>query len=170
MTSQTSWLGWYKPNPLAKIRLFAFSYAGGGAMAFRTWSNSLPTWIELCPVQLPGRENRFTEKAFEQLSPLVETMAKELVAYFSNIPFAFFGHSMGALIAFELARYIRRKHKLSPNYLFASGRLSPEIPELTSHHLLPNKEFKEMLRNYNGTPRAVLENDELMEYLIPLQK
>src|SRR5438094_5975985 len=87
----------------ARLRLFCFPYAGGGASIFRTWLNAFPSEIEVCPIQLPGRENRLLEPPFTQLPLLVQTLADALRLCL-DLPFAFFGHSLGALISFELAR------------------------------------------------------------------
>src|SRR6516165_6814738 len=89
------------------MRLFAFAHAGGGASIFRLWVPELAPEINVYPVQLPGREGRWREPAVTRLSDLVTQLAEALQSFFRP-PFAFFGHSMGAFIAFELARYVRR--------------------------------------------------------------
>jgi medium-chain acyl-[acyl-carrier-protein] hydrolase len=149
------------------IRLFCFPYAGGGASIFRHWANGLPEFVEVCPVQLPGRETRFREAAFTRLGPLIEALAGELGPYLDP-PFAFFGHSMGALLAFELARRLRRDGRPQPVGLFVSGCGAPQIRTQESPiHALPVADFRERLRGLNGTPAAVLDNDELMDLLLP---
>jgi medium-chain acyl-[acyl-carrier-protein] hydrolase len=123
--------------------------------------------VEVCPVQLPGRETRFREPAFTELAPLVEALAGSLRPYLDR-PFAFFGHSMGALLAFELARRLQRDHGPQPVRLVVSGCGAPQTR--TSHtaiHALPAAEFREELRRLNGTPAAVLDNDELMDLVLP---
>src|SRR5581483_9264935 len=125
--------------------------------------------IEVCPVQLPGRENRLLEAPFAHLSALVETLIAVLQPYL-DMPYAFFGHSMGALISFELARALRRRGcTLSPAHLFVSGHRAPHIadPDPPSY-ALPTPEFIEELRGLDGTPEAVLQNDELLHLLLPL--
>src|SRR2546423_15412499 len=107
------WLPSVRPRPGAEVRLFCFPYAGGGASVFRAWADSLPSSVEVRPVQLPGRETRFREPAFTRLPPLVEALAESLRPYLDR-PFAFFGHSLGALVAFELARRLHRKHDVQP--------------------------------------------------------
>jgi len=135
---------------------------------FRTWSESLPPEIEVRPVQFPGRENRLLEAPFSQLFSLIESIAQALLPYL-DMPFAFFGHSMGALVSFELARYLRRQHSLSPLHLFVSGRRAPQLPDPDPpiHHL-PQAEFLEELRRLKGTPEEVLQNAELLHLLLPL--
>src|SRR2546423_7692121 len=105
--SSNPWFQYWKPNPLARLRLFCFPYAGGHAALFRTWSKGLPSEIELCPVQLPGRERRMREKPYANLPELIDTLVGVLSPYLDK-PYVLFGHSMGALISFELARALRR--------------------------------------------------------------
>lgn len=162
------WVTHLKRNPHARLRLFCFPYAGGGALVFRTWPESLPPEIEVCPVQLPGRENRLSEPPFTKLLPLVEKLAEVLCPYF-DIPFCFFGHSMGGLISFELARHLRRQNAPAPVHLFVSGRTAPQLPDrdrMISH--LPEPEFLEELRGLNGTPEGILQNAEFRELILPI--
>src|SRR5450759_4546174 len=105
-TAFASWIACRKPNPQARLRLFCFPYAGTGASIFRTWSDGLPAEVEVCPVEFPGRGTRLMETPFTQLSPLVQALAQALVPLMDK-PFAFFGHSLGALVGFELARQLR---------------------------------------------------------------
>lgn len=148
--------------------MFCFPYAGGGASAYRGWSSSLPVDIEVCPVQLPGRESRLREQPFTTLAPLVQALADELVPHF-DLPFVFFGHSMGGLISFELARELRRRGAPFPVHLFVSGRRAPQLPAREEPiHDLPEPEFVERLRELNGTPEEVLQHAELMRLLTPI--
>lgn len=167
MKEPTPWLSCYSPNPNAKIRLFCFPFAGGGSSIFRTWNQDLPTWVEVCPVQFPGRENRIREKPFKNMQELITTTVKALAPYF-DLPFVFFGHSMGASIAYSLTRYLRKNNNLLPKHLLVSGRLAPHIADKNKLYALPEKEFREKLKKYNGTPAAILENEEIMQLIIPL--
>lgn len=161
------WVTYPKPNPHASLRLFCFPYAGGGALSFRGWPDRLPPTIEVCPIELPGRGMRLREAPFTRLSLLVEAIAQSLLPHLDK-PFAFFGHSMGALISFELARLLLRANGCSLTHLFISGRRAPQIPEPKPPiHRLPETEFLEELRHLNGTPEAVLANEELMQLLLP---
>lgn len=165
---QSPWLAYYQPNYRATLRLFCFPYAGGSALVFNKWRDSLPPFVEVCPVQLPGRGNRLDVPAFTNMDPLVEAAAAALVPYF-DMPFAFFGHSMGASISFELARLLRREGQRLPLHLYLSGRSAPHIisddPLL---HPLPEAELLDELRQLNGTPKEVLEHPELMQMMLPL--
>jgi medium-chain acyl-[acyl-carrier-protein] hydrolase len=162
------WLICHRPNPQARLRLFCFPYAGGGAYLFRPWKDSFPEDVEIFSVQLPGRENRLSEPPFTRLSLLIERLFQVLKPYL-EIPFIFFGHSMGTLISFELARQLRRENAQQPVHLFVSGHNAPHIPDSSEAiHQLPDREFIEKLRSYKGTPEAVLQNDELMKLMIPI--
>lgn len=156
------------PHPRRRARLFCFPYAGGGSSAYLPWVNEIAPEIEICPVQLPGREGRMRERPFTQMGPLIETLAEVLQPYL-DVPFAFYGHSLGALISFELARQLRRQHGLTPIQLLVSGCHAPQIPLSDEPiHQLSDEEFVQALRRFNGTPDAVLQDADLMRLLLPL--
>ena len=165
ISASASWLK--KPGTTARYRLFCFPYAGGGASAYYTWQASFPSEIEICPIQLPGRESRITERPFDDLALLVQAIADVLLPYL-EIPFAFFGHSMGTLISFELARQLRRQNAPSPAHLFVGGHRGPQLPDPDppTYHL-PETEFVDSLRRFNGTPELVFQNAELMQLMLP---
>ncbi len=163
-----SWFVCYKPNPEAKIRLFCFPYAGGSANIFRSWSNDLLPTVEICAIELPGRGMRIKLPLFTQLEPLVTELASVLKPNLDK-PFAFFGHSMGGLVSFELARLLRKQYGVIPSHLFVSARRAPQlVSNKLPIHRLPDAEFLEELRHLNGTPEALLENDELMQLFMPI--
>lgn len=167
--ASSSWLAFHRPNPEAKVRLFCFPYAGGGALSFRTWQDSkLLTPIEICPVELPGRGNRVNEMPITQLIPLVQSARDGLLPYL-DFPFMFFGHSMGAMIAFELARLFRAEGRIGPRHLFVSACRAPQFAHTEPvTYDYPDKEFKEELRRLKGTPEVVLNQSELMQFMLPL--
>ena len=155
-------------GPEARLRLFCFPYAGAGASIFRTWPDGLPSDIEVCPVQLPGHGTRLMERPFTQVSPLVQALAQALIPL-ADRPFAFFGHSLGALICFELGRQMRRQYGVHPLRLFVSAARAPQIPlPGPPIHALPENEFLAQLRRLNGTPEELLANQELMEIMAPV--
>jgi medium-chain acyl-[acyl-carrier-protein] hydrolase len=167
-TAFDSWIACRKANPQARLRLFCFPYAGTGASIFRTWSDSLPADIEVCPIQFPGRGARTMETPFTQLAPLVQALAQALVPLLDK-PFAFFGHSLGALVGFELARQLRRQSGVQPIRLFVSAARAPQIPHRNRPiHALPEGEFLVELRRLNGIPEKVLEDVELMQIMLPV--
>lgn len=152
----------------AQLRLFCFPYAGGAASVFSKVLNGLPSEIEVCPVELPGRGSRLSETPVKDLESLVEIVAEELAPHLDQ-PFAFFGHSMGALLGFELARYLRRTRRLEPIHLLVSAGRAPQVRvsgpatwDLQDHQLV------DKMRRLNGTPQAVLDNPELMALVLPI--
>lgn len=159
---------WERPGPRARLRLFCFPYAGGSASVFKGWGGVAPPEIHVVPVHLPGRGNRFTEPAATRSDALVEQLAGELAPYM-DVPFAFFGHSMGAMLAFELARRLRAGGAALPEHLLVSGRRAPQRPsDKRKLHGLPEDEFREELRTLDGTPEEVLAHPELMELFSPI--
>lgn len=150
------------------MRLFTFPFAGGGASAYRLWPAGLPSWVEVCPLQLPGREDRYREAAFTSLTGLSRALARELVPYLDK-PFAMFGHSMGALLAFEVTRALRRAEAAAPLALFLAAYPPPHVAlaRAAIHHL-PDTDFIEEMRRMQGTPEAVLQSADLMAFMLPI--
>jgi medium-chain acyl-[acyl-carrier-protein] hydrolase len=164
----THWLTCPRPNSRAGLRLFCFPYAGGRAAIFRQWPDSLPTTVEMYAVEYPGRGARLTEPPLTRITCLVQAAADALLPYLDK-PFVFFGHSMGAMISFELARWLRQEQSLGPVQLFVSGRRAPHSPNTDRPtYDLPDDEFLEELRRLNGTPKEVLDHAELMRLILPI--
>lgn len=149
------------------MRLFCLPYAGAGASVYRSWANSLPPDVELCPIQLPGRETRFNEPPFKQVTPITTALATALSPWLT-LPFALFGHSLGGLLSFELSRELRRRGAPTPVHLFVSARRAPHIPTPDPMHHLPEPQFIARLRGMEGTPEAVLREPELMQLFLPI--
>lgn len=154
----------FRPNPRASIRLFCFPYAGGSAQIYRDWPELMPG-IDIYAIQPPGRGKRMGEPAYTRLSSLAEEALSSIYAL-SDKPFALFGHSMGALAAYETARLLRERHGMSPKHLFVSGRQAPHRKKRPKHDL-PDDDFIAMLKDYNGTPEEVIKDRNLMEWLLP---
>ena len=164
------WVTCYKRNPAAKLRLFCFSYAGGGASVFRLWHGALSPDVEVCAVQLPGREHRFSEPPITRTSELIPALG-EAIAPLLDRPFVLFGHSLGALNAFCLARWLRKRSDKGqvPRRLVVSARAAPHLPLLRPPvHALPEARFIEELRYYDATPAAVLADAELRALFLPV--
>lgn len=150
-----------------KSRLFCFPYAGGSATIYRQWPQALPAEVEVCPIHLPGREARLLEQPFAQIEALIPLLSQMLEPYL-HVPFQFFGHSMGALLSFELARQLRRQHLPEPTRLFVSAHRAPQLPRHGKIiHTLPKQQFIESIKDIGGTPDAILQNTELMELILP---
>ena len=161
-------LAGHKPNPRAVLRLFCFPYSGGTVLAYRNWKQMLPQEIVVCAIQLPGRGKRLHEIPLTKMSQMVESVGEEIVPMLDR-PYAFFGHSMGAIIGFELARLLRRWGHQGPTHLFVSAHKAPQIPKQEPFtYNLPEAELIEELQRLNGTPREVLDHPELMRLMIPL--
>jgi medium-chain acyl-[acyl-carrier-protein] hydrolase len=162
-----AWLTRPLARPSARLRLFCLPYAGGSASVFRSWAERLPPDVELCPVQLPGRESRLSEPRYERIAPLTRALAHALGGELDR-PVALFGHSLGALLAYELARRFQSMGA-TPALLCVSGHRAPHLPSRhPAVHDLPDVEFEDELRRLDGTPEPVLANPELRELMLPL--
>lgn len=161
------WITCPAPNPAARLRLFCLPFAGGGVSIFRSWGRALAPNIEVCPIQLPGRENRFREPAHTDALSLAEILASQIQLY-AEKPFALFGHSMGALLAFELTRILQQQNAALPLTLFLSAHRAAHLPPRRAPmHALPDQEFIEKLRHFGGFPDEILEHQELLDFLLP---
>ena len=155
-------------NPAASLQLFCFPYAGGGASVFSAWRGALPPNVEICAVQLPGREGRLSEPPFTRWPDVAEAATETLMATIAR-PFALFGHSLGALLAFEVARRLRRERRRAPVHLFVSGCRAPHLPlDKSLTYDLPTQAFVEELRRYGRTPAAVLHCAEVLDIYLPM--
>src|SRR5215475_13341394 len=139
-----------KPN--ARLRLFCFPYAGGSGRVFQKWPGLFPESIEVCPIQYPGRGNRLRDQPFKRITLLAADIAEALVPLFDT-PYVLFGYSMGATVAFELARHMRRSNRILPAHLFVAACRAPHFPfQDLKFYDFPEPEFIEELRRLNGTP------------------
>lgn len=168
MSLPNKWLPFVHANGSSAVRLFCFPYSGAGASIFCGWRKDLPDFIELMPVQLPGREDRIGERPFTDSSSLVQALAEGIRPYLHR-PFAFFGHSMGALLSFELARYLQHTANIAPIHLFVSGHAAPQVTQYDQPiHRLPDARFLQRLRELNGTADEVLHDKELRTLILPV--
>jgi surfactin synthase thioesterase subunit len=157
----------FKASPNATQRLIMFPFAGAGAGAYRSWAAEIPPSVQCLSVQLPGRENRFSLPAFTQLIHAADAVAQEIRRLSPRLPTVFFGHSMGALLAFEVAQRLRDEGV--PQRLVVSGRPAPDRPpEREPVSALSDEAFVERLVRLNGTPREVLAEPELMALMLPV--
>lgn len=154
-------------NGQAEVRLFCFPYAGGGASVFRSWGPLLASVVEPYAVQLPGREARIAEQPYVCVSELAARLVS-LIRRHLDKPFAFFGHSLGAFVCFELARSLRSEGLPLPCHLFVAGQRAPHLPDPDPpiHHLPDGGFIDEIQRSYDGIPASVLESPELMQLLM----
>ncbi|MFG6107730.1 alpha/beta fold hydrolase [Leptothoe sp. EHU-05/26/07-4] len=170
MSLSSPWIFRSSIKPKASIRLFCFPHSGAGAYVFKNWDfqKFSELDIEVCAIRLPGHEGRFKEAAFNRFQPLISALASALLPYLDR-PYAFFGHSLGAMICFEWARQLRREGRTGPDRLFVSARRAPQLlPVNPFSHTLTDADLKTELRDYDGTPEAVLQNSELMDLFLPV--
>ncbi|MCC7173912.1 MAG: glycosyltransferase [Bryobacterales bacterium] len=162
-----AWFPGAGSKPDARLRLFCFPYAGAGASAFRGWAEALPAGTLLCPVRPPGRESRLAEAPLREMDLLVSTLGKAIPPLL-DLPFAFYGHSMGAAVGFELARRLRREGRPLPLALFVSGARAPRC---RLGHVPPpepsEEEFLAELERLEGLPEQVRRSPELMRVVLP---
>jgi len=163
-----SWFIYYKPNSLARLRLFCFPYAGGGAASFYGWTNVLPSDVEIVGIQMPGLESRLMEPPIRSVSSAVQMLVNVILPKL-NKPFALFGHSLGAFISFELTRKLSKQYGLAPVHLFVSGIRAPQIPDTNSpiHHLPESAFLAELHSRYNGIQNEILQDPDIMQEVLP---
>jgi medium-chain acyl-[acyl-carrier-protein] hydrolase len=148
-------------------RIFCFPYAGAGTAVFRAWPDLLPRDVEVCVPILPGRDARTSEPPIAEMAPLIQSIIKQISSHLS-LPYAFFGHSMGAFIAFDLACEVRRLGLKEPSHLFVSAQRGPGLPypETPIFHL-PDDQFRAgVVARYDNIPSAILEQGEFMRVLL----
>lgn len=169
LPSPNRWLARPHSTHRDSLPLLCLPNAGGGAAQYFPWARLLPRGVELCPIQLPGRETRLREAPLHQMGELLDPLAEALAGHISE-PFAIFGHSLGGLIAFELARTLRRRYGLSPVHVFISSRRAPHLPpQFGPIHRLPDEMFlDELARRYNGIPDLIRQDPELLSIYLPI--
>lgn len=164
------WYLEYKKNPRAAIRLFCFHHSGGGASIYYSWIKHLSPHIEMIPIQLPGRENRFMEPLTNNLKNILNALNEGFYLY-KDKPFFVFGHSLGGLIAFEFIKSIYQHYSLYPRHIIISATKAPHMPfRMKALSPLGNKALKEELKIYNGIDERILNNDELFDLFLPVLK
>ncbi|MBT3218047.1 MAG: thioesterase [Proteobacteria bacterium] len=159
---------WYGPiDKNARFRLFCFPHAGGGAAIYMRFKRHLS--CDVVPLFLPGRDRRLSERPFTIMTPLVDAIA-EAIEPILDTPFAFFGHSMGALLAFEVARRLRDNKAPLPTQLLISSRRAPHLPDRDPPcSRLPDRQFINTLQQrYNALPQVVVDDPELLAVFLPI--
>jgi surfactin synthase thioesterase subunit len=165
--TRSPWLP-YGTSPDAAVRLLCLPHAGAGATVYRAWGSGLPPKVGLCPVQPPGREKRRREPPLSTVHSVIGQLAPEVLATVRP-PYALFGHSTGALSAFQLAREMRRRGGPPPAHLFVAGRRAPQLPmECTPLSGLSVEGLAAVLRQLGGTPDEILANHEMLRMIHPL--
>lgn len=156
-----------------KTKLFCFPYAGGSAATiYARWKQYLHPQVELIPVELAGRGKRIHERLYNDLPEAIEDVFRVIKEQIASSPYVFFGHSLGGLIAFELAHYIHDRGLPGAQHLFISGKSAPHIQnqDKRKYHLMAEDEFKRELIELGGTPPEIFEFPELLQLFLPLLK
>jgi surfactin synthase thioesterase subunit len=163
------WILRRRSVPEASIRLFCFPYAGAGTTLYASWPDHLLPSIEVCAVRLPGRECRQEEPAATRIVDLTEQICRGLIPWLDK-PFAFFGHSFGALLAFEAVRQLRRNRLPAPSHLLLAARAAPHLPPLHPplHQLDDHQFLDEVIAVYGGVPRQILAEPEFVRRFLPI--
>ncbi len=169
MTSASRWLWMPRLSPSPRLRLFCLPYAGGSASIYREWFAMVPADVYLCPIQLPGREGRFTEPPVDDPAVLLDGLHQAMLPLLDR-PFVLLGYSMGALIAHALACHLQALGGPNPQRLVVAACSSPLHPVGVDPDRMGDAEFTAHVRALGGTPEAVFEHKELLELLLPLLK
>jgi len=148
--------------------MFCVPFAGAGASAFNGWSSAFPDTVELHAIQLPGRESRYPEPALSDAYEAAQLLADAIEPYLDRC-YIFFGYSMGALLAFEIIRELRRRRAPMPAQLFVGARRAPQLaatwPPLAQ---LPRETFLKLVSDYYDPPLAVWQNPDLLQIVLPV--
>ena len=168
MSKHQSWVVRPHPHPSASIRLFCFPRAGGGVSSFRGWSADGHPDMEITFIQLPGRETRLREEPVTSMPDLVASIADDIGPSLDK-PYAFFGHSLGAKIAFEAARELRRRNLAEPAHLFVAASAAPSVPwNHPSLHSLDDLSLLHAInQRYGGVPEEIFQHRDLYALLVP---
>lgn len=164
---QKSWISGRRAAPdTVASRLFCFSHAGGGSALYAPWRAAFGPGIEVCPVLLPGREARMSEPAYRRMEDLIDPLVAALEADL-ELPFSLFGHSMGSIVAFELARRLAALGYPLQS-LMVSGRRAPHLRSAHAPvHTLDNDGFIDAIGALGGTPDEVLRDQGLFRTFLP---
>ncbi len=165
----SDWLVFPKPNQHATFRLFCFPYAGAGSMVYRTWPDGLPPQVEVVSILYPGRESRLRVTPCVTMQTMILALVEEILPKL-DMPFAFYGHSLGGLIAFELTRELRRRQWSQPTRLFISSRRAPQLPDPNPpiSHLSGDAFAQAIQKRYNGIPKIIQQDPDLMDIFLPI--
>jgi surfactin synthase thioesterase subunit len=162
------WLRCFTAAPKARIRLICFPHAGGSATSYHALSVALPPTVEVLAVQYPGRQDRRAEACIDNISELVDRLLPALTAGADDRPLALFGHSMGATLAFEVARRLQeRAGALHPVTVFLSGRRSPHSRRSEQIHLRDDQGILREVQLLDGSTAAALSDPDILQMVMP---
>ncbi|MBL6449598.1 thioesterase [Fulvivirga sp. 29W222] len=155
---------------MSRLKLFAFPYAGGSSSIYNGLRPLLDDQIEFIPVELAGRGRRIGEDLYPDLNAAVDDLYKIVSPQIGFSQFAFFGHSMGSLLAHQLAKRLKEELGVSPSHIFFSGRgaLQMNIEKEKKYHQMSEQQFKDEVLLLGGTPPEFFQHPELLELFLPL--
>jgi medium-chain acyl-[acyl-carrier-protein] hydrolase len=152
-----------------KIPLFCFPYAGGSSQIFSGWSHHLPREINVIAMEYPGHGKLFNQPLLYSVKDLVSHLLPNIQSHAARTPFYLFGHSLGALIAFELTRQMRKSHHPLPARLIVSGASAPQCPDREPLSVLSDDEFiTKVINKYEGFEADIKDNQELRDLFLPI--
>lgn len=165
----STWAPAFRSKPAAESRLFCLPYAGAGVAVYAPWQRLLPASVEVVGVHLPGREERLREPAFRDLDRLIDALMDALAPCF-DLPYAFYGHSLGSWVAFYLTRRLREARIKLPSRLFVSAARAPHLPSRTPPvHDCPRREFlAHVTERYGEIPPIIRDDREMMDIVLEL--
>lgn len=151
-----------------RLRLYCLPYSGASAMVYVRWRRALPDWLQVCPLELPGRGMRMDEPLQRDIKALAAQLAQE-ISRDLHTPYALFGHSLGGLLAFELAHALNVRNLPAPLALFASGTAGPASRDVSEYAVeKTDEQLIARLRELQGTAEEALANPELMQLMLPI--
>lgn len=161
------WIRRFHPSPNSTVRLVCLPHAGGSASYFFRFSEELHPSVEALSVQYPGRQDRRDEPCLESVEELAEHVVAATERWWQEGRLAFFGHSLGASVAYETARILEQRHGVRPEGLYVSGRRAPSLASDKLVHQLDDRAFLAEIRRLNGTDDRFLQDDELLRLVLP---
>lgn len=167
-TNASRWIERTGNRTTPRFRMFCFPYAGGTAAIFRDWAETVALDVEICAIRLPGREGRHADPPFRRAERVAESLTP-ILQDFLDLPFVMFGHSMGAILAYEITRAIRTATAVEPRALLVSAHRAPHLPRRgRDRHDLPREQLIAELKALNGTPAEVFQHDDLLDFVLPI--
>ncbi|MEU8546051.1 alpha/beta fold hydrolase [Streptomyces roseoverticillatus] len=160
------WIRRFHPRPDSRVRLVCLPHAGGSASFYFPVSRAMPDSVDVLCVQYPGRQDRRTEPLLDSVQALADKVYEALLPW-TDRPIALFGHSMGASLAFEIARRLERERGIVPAALFASGRRAPSTHRDETVHLRDDDGLVAEMRGLSGTNPQLLGDEEVLRMILP---
>lgn len=152
---------------MTKYVLYCLANAGGSATMYLKWKKHISEFIELRPIEIPGRGKRIGEPLLSSIDDIVNDIYLQMINDVDKSPYAIFGYSMGSLVGYELYRKLKQKGHRLPTHFFASSfEAPPYIPKKEPTYHLPDKEFKKEVLKYNGFPQELMNDESLMNYYL----